>query len=275
MIKNIINNKKFYDDYYENVSLEPHLKLINNFNSEFLRLKSVHLGWHMLFSKLVDLNNKNVLEIGAGDCHYAIGLSNKGAQVSVNDISVRTREIAEKLNELSDGRLSLKIENEDILKNKFSIDFDLIIGVAIIHHLEEDLELQIIEKLTNNLISNGRMIFIEPLENSMFLKFFKNLFPSENRPSILRYNAFKNYRKNFDPHPIRDNSSKHYLDIARKLGLKCEIEHYGFIYQFVKFFPSKKAKFIEYEIFIRKFYIGRMLNYHLGQAQIVEFRKVK
>ena len=55
-----------------------------------------------------------------------------------------------------------------------SNSFDLVIGRAILHHLDADTALKSIHKV---LKSNGRAIFIEPLADNPLLKLFRALTP--------------------------------------------------------------------------------------------------
>jgi len=272
--KNEQINLEFYNNAYENVNFNKHQKLYENFDAELLRLKHTHASWNKIFSKslITDYNGKFILEVGAGDCYHALAFALLGAKVFVNDISPRTREIVKYINEKFQLCNPLMVVHEDLKEVKIDQKFDIIIGIAFIHHLEEELEKQIIQILRPMLGEQGKMYFFEPVTNSILLKFMKNIFPSRERPSFISYRRFKFFRNNLDPHPVRNNSSKHYLNMGKMTKLTTEIYCYGLFYNLVKFAPSKKKLFLQIDNLIEKMVLFRWTLNKFARNAIIVYR---
>jgi 2-polyprenyl-3-methyl-5-hydroxy-6-metoxy-1,4-benzoquinol methylase len=272
---NIQNNKNHYDEIYSRISFKEHQILYKNFDQEFKRRKNTHLMWNVLFNNLGDVSNKKILEIGAGDCLVSLALSLLGANVYVNDISHHTSIIANNLNDMylkSGGIFSV---SENLLDLNNSQKFDIIIGMAIIHHLDEELEFDIIKTLLGTLKENGKIVFIEPQDNSKFFRFIKNLFPSGGRPSILNYSSFRYYKLNIDPHPLRDNSSEHYIGQAKHHGCSITIVHLGLFYTFSNFFKRRKSFLLKLDNKYNSNYLYKFISKKFGRTQLIILQKLK
>ena len=272
--KNEQVNLMFYNKTYENVNFGKHQILYENFDTEFLRLKQTHASWNKIFNKnlITDFNDKFILEVGAGDCYHALAFSLLGAKVFINDISPKTREIVKFINIKFKLRNPMIVVEEDLKQIQINQKFDIIIGIAFIHHLDEELEERIIQTLRPLLKEKGKMYFFEPISNSVILKLMKDLFPSRDRPSILFYKRFKSYRQNLDPHPVRDNSSKHYIKMAKKTQLNPEIYCYGLLYNLVSLFPSRKKFLLESDNQIEKLIFFKWVINKFGRNAIIEYR---
>lgn len=124
---------------------------------------------------LGDVRGKTVLDYGCGLGDNSVLVASRGAKVIGVDISPELIELAEKrleqhdLAENSDFRVGsaheLPLENESV---------DVVFGMAILHHL--DLKLAS-EEVFRVLKKSGRAIFLEPVRNSKFIKFVRNLIP--------------------------------------------------------------------------------------------------
>ncbi len=256
IIQNQQNNIDYYDREYSAFDYKRYQYLIENFDIEFNRIRNTHSSFHHLYTSefIEGIRGKNILEIGAGDCYNALIMSLLGANVYVNDISEGTRKIAALINNSFILEKPLKVVNENLLtleQDRAYVDFfDFVVGIAIIHHLDEILEEQIYVSLKKVAKPDGKFVFFEPAHNSHTLYFLKMLFKSDSgRPSILKYASYKKYKEN-DPHPERDNSSKRYSSVGIKYFGKFDIQESGFIYQIIKFIPVK----------IRKKYLAKILR---------------
>lgn len=130
---------------------------------------------------LGDVRGKTVLDYGCGLGDNSVLVAKHGAKVIGVDISPELIELAEKrltqhnLAQSADFRVGsaheLPLENESV---------DVVFGMAILHHL--DLKLASTE-VFRVLKKGGRAIFLEPVRNSKFIKFVRNLIPYE-QPDI-------------------------------------------------------------------------------------------
>ena len=138
---------------------------------------SLEYAYHLLG----DVSGKTVLDYGCGLGDNSVLVAKHGAKVIGVDISPELIELAEKrlvqhnLSDSADFRVGsaheLPLENESV---------DVVFGMAILHHL--DLKLAS-EEVFRVLKKGGRAIFLEPVRNSKFIKFVRNLIPYE-QPDI-------------------------------------------------------------------------------------------
>lgn len=149
---------------------------------------------------LGDVEGKTVLDYGCGLGDNSVLLASRGAKVVGVDISPELIELAQKrldqhnLGEQSEFRIGsaheLPLEDESV---------DVVFGMAILHHL--DLKISS-EEVFRILKKGGRAIFLEPVRNSKFIKFIRNLIPYE-QPDISPFERpltdaeLKNYAAKF------------------------------------------------------------------------------
>jgi 2-polyprenyl-3-methyl-5-hydroxy-6-metoxy-1,4-benzoquinol methylase len=262
---NITINKNFYDSLYEKeFNIRKFEILNNNFYTEFNRLKKTHASINLLYSQDFEksLKGSKVLEFGAGDCYNAFIMAKLGADVFVNDISTTTQKIVETLN----SNFGTKIEyiGSDILNlkntnhNRF---FDFIIGMDVIHHLDNELEYLIMERLVDFIKPfNGRIVLVEPMQNSLIINKLRLLFPGDSRPSILNYKEY-NRNKAFDPHPVRDNSKRNYQRVGKNLKLNMTVLYWGYAVYLMKFFPKNKISLVKIDNILAR---SKMFNFFFG-----------
>lgn len=130
---------------------------------------------------LGDARGKTVLDYGCGLGDNSVLLASRGAKVVGVDISPELIDLAQKrleqhgLGEQAEFRIGsaheLPLESESV---------DVVFGMAILHHL--DLKISS-EEVYRILKKGGRAIFLEPVRNSKFIKFVRNLIPYE-QPDI-------------------------------------------------------------------------------------------
>ena len=154
---------------------------------------------YRVFRKLRgDVANLRVLDFGCGNGWLSIESGKDGAsEVFGVDISKELIEEANRLAEekgLSNRVYFLKMPGEDLT---FSDNyFDLCLGSAILHHTDLNLAIQNIFRV---LKPGGRAIFIEPLNQNIFLKSWRTLTPWRRSPveRALVNNDLKLIRKIF------------------------------------------------------------------------------
>jgi 2-polyprenyl-3-methyl-5-hydroxy-6-metoxy-1,4-benzoquinol methylase len=128
-----------------------------------------------------ELQGKTVLDFGCGDGARSIDYAKRGATVYAFDISpesVRNLiETAEKSG-LAD-RIHASVMPAESLAYPDGT-FDLVLGVAILHHTDVALVEREIDRV---LKPGGRAIFIEPLAHNPFLRLFRLLTPQRRTPT--------------------------------------------------------------------------------------------
>lgn len=130
-------------------------------------------------SMLGDLAGMRVLEYGCGNYgDLSVKLAERGAEVVAVDLSLEslksTKSIVSKLN--LPVRV-MKIDCESLCFRDGS--FDLVIGRAILHHLDLSRALPEIHRV---LKKNGRGLFIEPLGMNPLINLYRRLTPQNHTP---------------------------------------------------------------------------------------------
>lgn len=124
-----------------------------------------------------DARGQTVLDYGCGAGENSVLIASRGARVVGVDISPELIELANKrlaahdLDENADFRIGsaheLPVEDESV---------DIVFGMAILHHLDLQLSSKEVFRV---LKKGGRAIFFEPVRNSKFVRFVRNLIPYE------------------------------------------------------------------------------------------------
>lgn len=155
---------------------------------------------------LGDIKGKTVLDYGCGDGDNSLILAKRGANVIGVDISPELLEIAEKrmlANGITTNTKFLVASAHDLPIPDESID--IVFGIAILHHL--DLQ-ESSREIFRVLKKGGRAIFQEPVRNSNFVNFVRNLIPYQ-QPDIspferpLKDFELKEFAKDFSNYKSR------------------------------------------------------------------------
>ena len=101
-----------------------------------------------------------------------------------------------------------------------------------------DQEIKFTEKIVSILKPNGIVRYFEPAVNNKFLDSLRWLTPVPGRPSKIQTKKFEKWKIN-DPHPERDNSSKHYEKIGKEYFKETKIVPIGSIERFYRILPKK------------------------------------
>ena len=126
---------------------------------------------------LGEVRGKTILDYGCGAGENTVLAASRGAKVIGVDISPELIGLAEKrleahnLAENAEFRVGsaheLPLEDESV---------DVVLGIAILHHLDLKLASKEVFRV---LKKGGRAIFSEPVRNSKFIHFIRNLIPYE------------------------------------------------------------------------------------------------
>jgi ubiquinone/menaquinone biosynthesis C-methylase UbiE len=221
-------NLEHYEKVYERTKVEELIARFHDLNNFFADALVTDTGWHgmYLYGFANQIKGKKVLELGCGDGLNALIMAALGAYVVALDISPRSAWLIEEASKKL-GLTTIEALAGEFLQIPFDADsFDFIIGRYFLHHLTHELETDYLRKAASLLKADGQARFFEPATNSKILEIIKYMVPVRGRPSILSRQAYAAWRKNV-PHPIRDNSSFHYVMSGKRFFKAVEVIYLG------------------------------------------------
>lgn len=127
------------------------------------------------YHALGDVKAKRVLDFGCGNGENSILLARHGATVFAMDVSESLLGLAKRglaANKISSGVHFLASSAYDIALADESVD--VVFGIAILHHLELP---ETAREVRRVLKKGGRAIFQEPVRNSKFMRWARDLIP--------------------------------------------------------------------------------------------------
>lgn len=154
-----------------------------------------------LFSLLLPLAGKTVLDYGCGTGEDTAHFADSGATVHAFDISPGSVEVARRRMQLMNLADRCQIETRAAGQLGFPDQtFDVVAGFAILHHLHTQLP-TIYKELDRLLKPNGVAAFIEPMANSRLLRTLRKIAPVPTHATPderqLTYADFEPMRKHF------------------------------------------------------------------------------
>ena len=272
--KNILKNRKHYDKIYSQVNTKHILNKIENLEHFMNDATQTDTSWVGLYHGRFQnkLKGKKILELGCGDCSNAAVMAAFGAEVYANDISQKSGEIIKKLNENYEFEFKITFIEGDFLKSEITDNFyDIIIGKAFVHHLTHEQEVQFTEKIVSILKPKGIVRYFEPAVNNKFLDSLRWLIPVPGRPSKIQKKKFEKWKIN-DPHPERDNSSKHYEKIGKEYFKETKIVPFGSIERFHRILPKKYSRKFRRLAFRLEKKLPNSVNLLLARSHLIEFK---
>jgi 2-polyprenyl-3-methyl-5-hydroxy-6-metoxy-1,4-benzoquinol methylase len=236
---NITRNIEHYDTVYSQVTMNDIVKKVRNLESFLDDATKTDTSWHGFYQGdfANRLKGKKVLELGCGDGLNALIMAALGADVIANDISTESERL------IHESATALQLNNIQAVSGNFvdlpfeKHSFDFVVGKAFLHHLTHETESIYLNKVATLLKPNGEARFFEPATNNQTLDTLRWMIPVPGRPSILNRNAFANYKKQ-DPHPERDNSSEHFVQVGRQFFVDIKIICIGSIERFCRLLPQ-------------------------------------
>ncbi|MTE27386.1 class I SAM-dependent methyltransferase [Winogradskyella ouciana] len=277
---NIEQNKSHYDTQYKSVNIDAIAEVLSNRDTYLEGATKTDISWvGMYFDNLQSqLAGKKVLELGCGDCFNVAIMASLGAKVYANDISDRSGEIINELNKRFEFDYPIQFISGDITHAEFKDrDFDYVIGKAFLHHLTIVHESQVLKVVSSILKESGEARFFEPAINSKLLDELRWAIPIKDRPSkLFSPKKFKEWEEN-DPHPHRDNSSKHFKTVGLRFFNKAIVIPLGVIERFHRLMPSTKDKngtFKRRALKLEK-YLPGFMKYYGARSQTVIYKKPK
>jgi SAM-dependent methyltransferase len=210
-------------------------------NKNFYNQGAITPAYERLMTIAGDLTNKKLLDFGCGQGWSSVNYAKKGADVTGVDISLGSLKKAIEASEragLSRTPHFIQASCENLpLKDKF----DVIIGIAILHHLDLGLA---VNSIKGSLKSGGKAIFMEPLDHNPLINLFRRLTPD---------------RRTEDEKPLDYD----FIQALKKHFSEVRIHGYGLISLFALFFS-----------FIKAYAIFRKVNNSLSHFERKIFRKV-
>jgi len=275
--KNTLKNEKHYDKVYSEINIQSILNKIENLEDFMADATQTDTSWVGLYQGNFQnqLKSKKILELGCGDCTNAAVMAAFGAEVYANDISQKSGEIIKKLNANYKFETEIKFIEGDFLKSEITNDFyDIVVGKAFVHHLTDEQEIEFTEKIVSILKPNGIVRYFEPAVNNIFLDNLRWLTPVPGRPSKIQRKKFKKWKIN-DPHPERDNSSKHYEEIGNKYFEETKIVPIGSIERFHRILPKKYSRKFRRFAFRLEKKLPSSLNLSITRSHLIEYKHPK
>ena len=276
MDKNQAKNIVHYNRKYKDIAIEETLEKLKNLDKFLSDATQTDTSWVGLYKHGFKdvIKGKKVLELGCGDCVNAAVMAGLGAKVYANDIASTSGEIVKKLNQSYNFENPMVFIEGDFLKVPFEEkDFDFVVGKAFIHHLTLPIEQEFIEKIVRLLKREGEARFFEPAVNNKFLDEIRWHLPVPGRPSKFNRKAFTKWKEN-DPHPERDNSSKHFRRVGAEFFEEVEIIPLGTLERFHRILPknANHRKFRR-DAFIYEEKLPNNLNSLCARSQVIIYRK--
>lgn len=237
-------NKAHYDKAYGYLDISLNAAKLRDPEAFLADAARTDTSWHGLYG--IDpefasrLEGARVLELGAGDGLNAILMSRLRAQVTAVDISEETpRAIAKTLSLLQGPAPAVNAMAGDLLQLDFPrASFDFVVGKEFLHHLDHNIEEQYLRRIADVLKDTGEARFVEPAVNSRLLDTIRWCIPVPGRPSsLLTPRRFRDWKAS-DPHPLRDDSSCHYLQIGRRFFQSVEAKTYGGLERIHRLLPN-------------------------------------
>ena len=143
------------------------------------RLKSSNFPKDLLFTMIMPLDGKRVLDYGCGAGENACLLAACGAHVTGFDLSPVSIEKARRRAELMGLSDRTQFDVLPAGKTTYPDDsFDIVIGFAVLHHLHMILD-DVYREINRVLKPGGRVFFIEPVANNRFLQKLRRITPVE------------------------------------------------------------------------------------------------
>ena len=219
------------------------------------------------------LERKKVLELGCGFGRFSVFLAQQGAEVTAVDIGPDLVAAANALAKVN--QVDCEFQTANIVSLPFeSQAYDIVIGIAVLHHLSEPDVSKALSEAYRVLNKTGRAVFFESVENSKLFDFIQNLFPAGKRgsrwyrPSILQRKAWNDYLSSIDD---RDMTNRELVSEGKKLFRSVRIFPYGFLIRLKRLIGKNYAQTLQRldDVIFRMFPPLRWLS----QSVVVEYRK--
>ena len=206
---------------------------------------------------LSPLTGKRLLELGSGRGDLSVWLAQHGATVTAVDLGHDLVSAAAQLATLNGVSCDFRQGNISDLTGIDSDAFDVVVGIAVLHHLPEAEVLRTVQECHRVLKPGGVAVFVETMENSRWFDLLQKLFPagrrnsSYYRPSILNRRRWKEYVAALDE---RAMTNEELLSVSQGLFRMTRITGYGFLIRLARLFgPSSAEPLMAIDRFLFRF----------------------
>lgn len=272
--QNIKKNRAHYNKRYAQVNIQSILNKLEHLDDFLSDTTTTDTSWVCMYMDgfATQLKGKKVLELGCGDCTNASVMAALGAEVWANDISEKSGDVIAQVNEATPFNYPIHFVSGNFLDTEIPDNtFDIVVGKAFVHHLTHQQETQFLEKIVKLLKPDGIVRFVEPAVNSKVLDILRWMVPVSGRPSSLQRSKFKEWLET-DPHPIRENSGKHYKSIGLRYFKEVTVVPIGALERFHRLFPkarwNRKFRRLAFKI---EGYMPGFLKYPLARTQTINY----
>ncbi|HEU4629852.1 MAG TPA: class I SAM-dependent methyltransferase [Gemmatimonadaceae bacterium] len=239
-VANLDTNKRHYDSSYGGVDVAAMVEKVRHVDRFLDDATVTDASWVLLYHGdfRARLRGARVLELGAGTGLNALVMAALGAHVLATDISEETPRLVR----TAAAQLGLASRIDAVAGDFVTMGlpagaFDFVVGKAFLHHLTHEVEDAYLRETARVLRPTGEARFMEPAVNSRLLDALRWLVPVPGRPSRLHASAWAAY-KAADPHPERDNSSRHYREAGLRYFDHVETVTRGGIDRLHRFLPK-------------------------------------
>jgi len=204
------------------------------------------------------LAGKQLLELGFGRGELAVWLAQQGARVTAVDLGKDLVSAAAELARLNEVSCDFRQGDISDLTGIDAEAFDVVLGIAILHHLPVAAVRKTLLECHRVLKAGGIAVFVETIENSRWFDLLQKLFPagkknsSYYRPSILNRRRWKEYVAALDE---RAMTSHELLSLGEGRFRMVRITGYGFLIRLVRLFgPSSSQALMAIDRFLFRFF---------------------
>jgi 2-polyprenyl-3-methyl-5-hydroxy-6-metoxy-1,4-benzoquinol methylase len=178
------------------------------------------------------LPGKDLLELGFGRGELSVWLAQQGARVTAVDLGQELVSAAAALAKLNGVSCDFRQGNVSELRGIPPDQFDVVAGIAILHHLPQSEVRRSLSECHRVLKPGGLAVFAEPVENSRWFDLAQNLFPAGRknsayyRPSILNRRRWRAYVEALDDRTMTDQEL---LSASQELFRTARVSNYGLL----------------------------------------------
>ncbi len=190
------------------------------------------------------LQGARVLEVGGGSGEVACMMLALGAETVVTTEITDAAEalMARVRHELGfDDRLEIRIGDFLTMDLGAAHSYDVVMVKEVLHHIPTSDEDEFVGRTAHFLKPDGIARFKDPAVNSKALDALRWAVPTPGRPSsVLQRKAYRSWRL-ADEHPVRDDSTKHYVQIMNR--------HYDVVEPYVRGTVGRFHRLVDSERF--------------------------
>jgi 2-polyprenyl-3-methyl-5-hydroxy-6-metoxy-1,4-benzoquinol methylase len=226
-----------------------------------------------LMSLMGPFQSKRILELGCGRGRFSVFLAQQGAQVTGVDLGANLIAASKALANVN--QVDCEFQQCSIIDLPFKSDtFNIVLGIAVLHHLSKSDASLALQESSRVLKTNGIAIFHEPVENSKLFNLIQNLFPAgmkgkrDYRPSFLQREAWNSYIRALDQ---RSMTNQELVSAGNRHFRTVHISPYGFLIRLERLIGYKYRHSLNaVDSFLFK--IFPLLTYY-SQTVLVDYRK--